>query len=106
MDPNIKSTPHQSKFIKQFCYYTIILQTSLTFYSVVTVATTRKDIIMVNTDGRTYIFTPSHVVITLGVGWAAFGLAQIFNLLYYVLHPSQVFLQFIVFVYNFISGQR
>ena len=90
--PDIKRRSHQSKFIKQFCYYTIvfILQTSLTFYSVVTVATTRKDIIMFNTDGRTYNFTPSQVYITLGVGWAAFILALIFNLVYYVLHPSQV----------------
>ena len=49
-----------------------------------------EDIIMVNTVGKTYNFTPSHVFITLGVGWAAFGLALIFNLLYYVLHPSDV----------------
>merc|ERR1719282_2311815 len=49
-----------------------------------------EDIIMENTVGRTYNFTRSHVLITLGVGWAAFGLALIFNLLYYVLHPSQV----------------
>merc|ERR1719282_858081 len=49
-----------------------------------------EDIIMENTVGRTYNFTRSHVLITLGVGWAAFGLALVFNLLYYVLHPSQV----------------
>ena len=49
-----------------------------------------EDITLVNTDGRTYNFTPSHVFITLGVGWAAFGLALILNLIYYVLHPSQV----------------
>ena len=49
-----------------------------------------EDITLVNTAGRTYNFTPSHVFITLGVGWAAFVFALIFNLLYYVLHPSQV----------------
>ena len=92
MDPEREKKPHQSTFVKQFCYYAIIfiLQISLTLYSVVTVAITREDIIMVNTVGGTYDFTPSHVFIILGVGWTAFGLAQIFNLLYYLLHPSQV----------------
>ena len=28
--------------------------------------------------------------VTLGIGWAAFGLSLIFNILYYALHPSQV----------------
>merc|ERR1711988_2050010 len=67
----------------------LTLQISLT---AVTLAMTPvgENITLVNTVGRTYTFTPSHVFITLGVGWAAFGLAQIFNLLYYVLHPSQV----------------
>ena len=49
-----------------------------------------ENITLVNTVGGTYDFTSSHVFITLGVGWAAFGLALVFNLLYYVLHPSQV----------------
>ena len=49
-----------------------------------------ENITLVNTAGRTYNFTPSHVFKTLGVGWAAFFLALIFNLLYYVLHPSEV----------------
>ena len=100
MDSKREKRSHQSKFVKQFCYYTIIfiLQISLTLYSVVTVAMTKKDIVMINTVGRTYIFTPSQVFITLGVGWAAFGLALIFNLLYYALHPSQVLLHFKLFV--------
>ena len=55
-----------------------------------------EDIIIRNTVGKTYIFTPSHVFITLGVGWAAFGLALVFNLLYYVLHPSQVYPYFLI----------
>ena len=96
MDPKREKRSHQSKFVKQFCYYTIIfiLQISLTLYSVVTVATTKEDIVMMDTVGRTYIFTPSQVFITLGVGWAAFVLALILNILYYVLHPSQVSLHF------------
>ena len=49
-----------------------------------------ENITLVNTVGGTYNFTPSHVFIMLGVGWAAFALAQIFNLVYYVLHPSDV----------------
>ena len=55
-----------------------------------------EDIIIRNTVGKTYIFTPSDVFITLGVGWAAFGLALVFNLLYYVLHPSQVYPYFLI----------
>jgi len=89
MDSERVKKSHQSKFVKKFFYYIIVfmLQIGLTLY---TVAITKKDIIMVNTVGKTYIFTPSHVFITLGVGWAAFGLALVFNLVYYVLHPSQV----------------
>ena len=79
MNPKREKRPHQSKLVKQFFYYTIvfILQISLTLYTVVTVAITKKDINMVNTVGKAYIFTPSQVFITLGVGWAAFGLALI-----------------------------
>ena len=100
MDPTRERRPHKSKFVKQFCYYTIIfvLQIILTLYSVVTVAMTKEDIVMVNTDGGTYKFTPYHVFKTLGVGWAAFGLALIFNFLYYALHPSQVSLHIELFV--------
>merc|ERR1719300_23351 len=91
MDPEREKRSHQSKFVKQFCYYTIVLtlQISLT---AVTLAMTPvgENITLVNTVGGTYTFTPSHVFITLGVGWAAFVLALIFNLLYYILHPSQV----------------
>merc|ERR1719347_2133938 len=53
MDPERGKRPHKSKFVKQFCYYTIvfILQISLTLYSVVAVAMTKEDIVMVNTVG-------------------------------------------------------
>ena len=67
----------------------------------------RDDINMVNTVGRNYNFTRSHVLITLGVGWAAFGLALIFNILYYALHPSQVLLHFKLFFPDDLTlGQR
>ena len=104
MDPKREKKPHQSKFVKQLCYYTIvfILQIRRVKISIfnwkiisisltaVTLVNTGGGVTMVNTVGRTYTFTPSHVFITLGVGWAAFGLALILNVLYYVLHPSQV----------------
>ena len=65
-----------------------------------------ENITLVNTVGGTYDFTPSHVFITLGVGWAAFVLALIFNLLYYVLHPSQVYSNFPDLFSDLIPGQR
>ena len=34
--------------------------------------------------------TSYYVLKTLGIGWAAFGLSLIFNVLYYALHPSKV----------------
>ena len=34
--------------------------------------------------------TSYKLLVTLGIGWAAFGLSLIFNILYYALHPSQV----------------
>merc|ERR1719300_2325006 len=91
MEPEREKGSHQSTFVKQFCYYTIvfILQISLTAVTLV-MTKVGENITLVNTVGGTYTFTPSHVFITLGVGWAAFGLALIFNLVYYVLHPSQV----------------
>ena len=68
--------------------------------------TVGNDITLFDTSRRTYNFTPFHVFVTLGVGWAAFGLALIFNILYYVLHPSQVSLYYNSYFYNFIPGQR
>ena len=68
--------------------------------------TVGNDITLFDTSRRTYNFTPFHVFVTLGVGWAAFGLALIFNILYYVLHPSQVSLYYNFYFYNSIPGQR
>ena len=66
--------------------------TAVTVFNVLDPVGRGRDIKMVNTKGKTYDFTQSQVFITLGVGWAAFALALVFNILYYVLHPSQVFL--------------
>ena len=45
---------------------------------------------MIDTDGNSHAITSSIVFTTLGIGWAAFGLSLLFNILYYALHPSQV----------------
>ena len=45
---------------------------------------------MIDTDGDSHTITFSTVSKTLGIGWAAFGLSLIFNILYYALHPSDV----------------
>ena len=45
---------------------------------------------MICTDGNSHPITSSTVFATLGIGWAAFVLSLVFNILYYALHPSQV----------------
>ena len=45
---------------------------------------------MIDTDGNSHTITSSTLLGTLGIGWAAFGLSLIFNILYYAVHPSQV----------------
>ena len=47
-------------------------------------------ITMIDTTGNSHAITSSIVFATLGIGWAAFGLSLLFNILYYALHPSQV----------------
>ena len=113
MDPKMKQRPHESKFVKQLCYYIIVfilqirrvkilisLLSLITLSQSISLSLTAVTLAMTlvktkigedNSSRRTQDFTPSHVLIMLGVGWAAFFLALIFNLLYYVLHPSQVF---------------
>ena len=49
-----------------------------------------KTITMIDTEGYSHELTSTTVFVTLGIGWAAFGLSLIFNILYYALHPSQV----------------
>ena len=49
-----------------------------------------ETITMIDTAGYHHPITSNTVFTTLWVGWAAFVLSLIFNILYYVLHPSQV----------------
>ena len=52
---------------------------------------------MLDTDGYSHVLTSSTVFTTLVIGWAAFGLSLVFNILYYALHPSQVKFIFVNF---------
>ena len=52
--------------------------------------TAGKTITMIDTEGYSHDLTSTTVFVTLGIGWAAFVLSLIFNILYYALHPSQV----------------
>ena len=45
---------------------------------------------MIATDGYSHTITSYKLHVTLGIGWAAFSLSLVFNILYYALHPSQV----------------
>ena len=47
-------------------------------------------ITMIDTEGYSHDLSSSTVFATLGIGWVAFGLSLIFNILYYALHPSDV----------------
>ena len=47
-------------------------------------------ITMIDTEGHLHSISSSIVFKTLAVGWVAFFLSLIFNILYYALHPSQV----------------
>ena len=106
MDPAREKRPHQSKFIKQLCYYTIVvilqLRSAFSIFSrnikcllsltvVIILLTSREqNIELIDTDGIPLEIPVSTFLQTLGIGWAAFGLSLIFNILYYALHPSQV----------------
>ena len=45
---------------------------------------------LVDSSGMSHDISSYKLFVTLGIGWAAFGLSLIFNILYYALHPSQV----------------
>ena len=67
------------------------LISSLTAVTVTLVMTKAGETItMIDTEGYPHDLSSSTVYTTLGIGWAAFGLSVIFNILYYALHPSQV----------------
>ena len=55
--------------------------TSLTIYVIVE---------LVDSSGFPKGIPSKKALATLGIGWAAFGLSLIFNILYYALHPSEV----------------
>ena len=58
--------------------------------TVVTLVMTKETITMIDTKGNLHVLKSPIVYATLGIGWAAFGLSFIFNILYYALHPSEV----------------
>ena len=49
-----------------------------------------KSFSLIDSSGMSHEILSNKLFITLGIGWAAFGLSLIFNILYYALHPSQV----------------
>ena len=52
--------------------------------------TNEKKTRLVDSSGMSQFIPSEKVFVMLGIGWAAFGLSLIFNILYYALHPSQV----------------
>ena len=106
-----KIAPHKSKFVKQVfyyaivfilqirlimnyvhhgCYISLIINYSLTIYVILELIANGENTRLVNSSGMAQDIPSSKLFATLGVGWAAFGLSLIFNILYYALHPSQV----------------
>ena len=57
-----------------------------------------KNITIIDTTGLPHEISATTVYTTLAIGWIAFGLAIIFNILYYALHPSKVVWTKIIFV--------
>ena len=68
----------------------LIYSFSLTVVTLVLTGAAGETITMIDTEGYSHPISSSTVFATLGIGWAAFGLALIFNILYYALHPSEV----------------
>ena len=70
---------------------------SLTIYVIVVLTTkTENTIKLVDSSGMSQDIPSDKFLTTLGIGWAAFGLSLIFNILYYALHPSQVNLRTLI----------
>ena len=67
-----------------------------------------ESITIIDTTGRSHDLTSTTVYKTLAIGWTAFGLALIFNILYYALHPSKVvgtlFLTFVSITFQISGG--
>ena len=69
----------------------MFLTISLTIYVIVVFTTNEKNTMtLVDSSGMSHYITTYKLLVTLGIGWAAFALSLIFNILYYALHPSQV----------------
>ena len=113
MDPDGSRKSHQSKFVKQLCYYTIVVSLQIwsvlnlfkTFFPMfilsmtvlILIETTTGDIITIRDNkGIGHEIKSTTVLVALGIGWFAFTLSFFFNILYYALHPSQVTLSFLI----------
>ena len=73
------------------CLLLIVNYISLTIYVIVVLTTNGEETIrLVDSSGMSQDIPSSKVLTTLGIGWVAFGLSLIFNILYYALHPSEV----------------
>ena len=116
MDQTREKRSHQSKFVKQLCYYTIVVTLQIRsvlsieyswywklFFSltvaILLMTTAGKSISMYDTKGRRHDLKSSTVLMILGIGWVAFSLCLLFNILYYALHPSKVSLKNINKIY-------
>ena len=55
---------------------------------VVLITNERSTMTLVDSSGMSYDIKSFKLLVTLGIGWAAFCLSLIFNILYYALHPS------------------
>ena len=63
---------------------------SLTIYVIVELIPNGENTRLVDSSGMSQSIPSYKLLTTLGLGWAAFGLSLIFNILYYALHPSEV----------------
>ena len=66
------------------------------------ISTPGETITMIDTEGYSHVITSSTVFATLGIGWAAFILSLLFNILYYALHPSEVTLITLICLQSFL----
>ena len=72
-------------------HYLLLFYFSLTIFVIVVLTTNRENTtILVDSSGMSQVIPSHKVLTTLGIGWAAFCLSLIFNILYYALHPSDV----------------
>ena len=69
-------------------FFLLIL--SLSIYVIFVLLMNEKRTRLVDSSGMSQFIPSEKVFVMLGIGWAAFGLSLIFNILYYALHPSQV----------------